>query len=163
MRPACRPACPARIRPYLDRAFAPSHLAAADAYLDASGLQRDFEERLRGTLASRIAPPTLGVALAWQAQFLGSDATRPAFARLLADRLSEAELRSLATTGLPPDTSGFDQRLAAIVEESRVLGATLVDSRRAELEAMLREAARQQAAAAPAASPAGASPPAGGR
>lgn len=133
--------------PYLDRAFAPSHLDAADAYLDASGLQRDFEERLRGTLAARIAPPTLGVAFAWQAEFLGSAATRPAFARLLADRLSEAELRSLATTGLPPDTSGFDRRLVALVEESRALGAALVDSRRAELEAMLREAARQQQAA----------------
>ncbi|MCA0270296.1 MAG: hypothetical protein LCH53_13915 [Bacteroidetes bacterium] len=138
---------------YLVRGFAPSHLAAADAYLDDAGLQRAFEENLRATLATRLAPAVLPVALRWQARYLSSAATRPAFARLLADRLSEPELRALAATGVPPDTVGFDGRLVEIVVESRALGAYLVERRRPELEAMLREAAGR-AAPPDAASPA---------
>lgn len=142
--------------PYLVRGFPPSHLAAADAYLDDAGLHRAFEENLRTTLSTRLAPGFLPVALRWQARYLSPAATRPAFARLLADRLSEPELRALAATGVPPDTAGFDGRLAEIVGESRALGAYLVERRRPELEAMLREAVAERAN--PSAAPPGASP-----
>lgn len=144
--------------PYLVRGFPPSHLAAADAYLDDAGLQRAFEENLRATLSTRLAPAYLPVALRWQARYLSVAATRPAFARLLADRLAEPELRNLAATGLPSDTTGFDRRLAEIVAESHALGAYLVERRRPELEAMLREAVAERAN--PSAAPPNAASPA---
>lgn len=123
---------------YLVRGFPPTHLAAAEAYVDSSGLQRAFEENLRASLTTRLPPAMLPIAFAWQARYLGREATRPAFARLLADRLAEPELRGLVATGLPPDTTGFDRRLVGIVEESRRLGAYLIEQQRPELEAMLR-------------------------
>lgn len=129
------------------QAHSPAHLKAAEAVLDAAGLEKTFSPMIENMMEvqSKQLPDSLrtkfvGVMKVFMGKYFTYAQIKPGMAKIYADEFSEAELKDLAKFYSTPVGKKAAERLPVLQQKGMELGVGLVQQHQAELQQMMEEA-----------------------
>lgn len=130
-----------------NRAYSPSHLQAAEAFLKSTGVDKQFDN-ITNILASTLStqmPADKRASLAevmkkFMAKYFNWDIMKNDLSKVYASELSESDLKAATAFYNSPAGKRMSQKLPQLMEKGLLMGQKIIQDHKAEMQQMIQEA-----------------------